>query len=25
LSSELDGVRIVNWSWINIKNWIDSL
>ncbi len=25
LPSELDGVRIVNWSWINIKNWIDSL
>jgi len=25
LPSELDGLRIVNWTWINIKNWIDSL
>lgn len=25
LPSELDGVRIVNWTWDNIKNWIDTL
>ncbi|MEZ5359650.1 MAG: hypothetical protein R3F48_12595 [Candidatus Zixiibacteriota bacterium] len=25
LASELDGVRIVNWTWDNIKNWLDSL
>ena len=25
LPSELDGVRIVNWTWENISNWIDSL
>lgn len=23
--SELEGVRIVNWTWDNIANWIDSL
>jgi len=25
LPSELDGVRIMNWTWANIKSWIDSL
>lgn len=25
LPSELDGVKIVNWTWDNIANWIDSL
>ncbi len=25
LPSELDGVRIVNWTWDNIKNWLDTL
>ncbi len=25
LPSELDGVRVVNWTWENIKNWINSL
>ena len=25
LPKELNGVRVVNWTWDNIKNWIDSL
>lgn len=25
LPIELDGVRVVNWTWENISNWIDSL
>ena len=25
LPSELNGVRIVNWTWSNIANWINSL
>jgi len=25
LPSELDGVQIVNWTWTNIKNWLDTL
>ena len=25
IPKELDGVRIVNWTWDNIKNWIDTL
>jgi len=25
LPSELDGVRIVDWTWDNIKNWLDIL
>lgn len=25
LPSELDGVRVMNWTWDNIKNWLDSL
>lgn len=25
LPSELDGVRVVNWTWDNITNWINSL
>jgi hypothetical protein len=25
LPSELDGVKIVNWTWENIKNWLDTL
>ena len=25
LPRELDGVRIVNWTWTNISNWLDSL
>ncbi|MDU0331893.1 hypothetical protein RW092_17035 [Paenibacillus sp. 3LSP] len=25
LPTELEDVRIVNWTWSNIKNWIDSL
>ena len=25
LPSELDGVRIMNWTWDNIKNWLDTL
>ncbi len=25
LPHELDGVRIVTWTWSNIKNWLDSL
>jgi len=25
LPSELDGVRITNWTWNNIKNWLDTL
>jgi hypothetical protein len=25
LPEELDGVRIVNWTWDNIANWIDTL
>ena len=25
LSGELDGVRVVNWTWANIANWIDTL
>jgi len=25
LPSELDRVRIVNWTWNNIKNWLDTL
>ena len=25
LPAELDGVRIVNWTWQNIANWIDTL
>lgn len=25
LPPELNGVRIVNWTWDNIKNWLDTL
>lgn len=25
LPSELNGVKIVNWTWANIKNWLDTL
>jgi hypothetical protein len=25
LTTELDGIRVVNWTWENISNWIDSL
>ncbi len=25
LPSELEGTRVVNWTWDNIKNWIDTL
>lgn len=25
IPSELDGVRVVNWTWNNIANWIDTL
>jgi len=25
LPNELNGVRVVSWTWDNIKNWIDSL
>ncbi len=25
LPAELEGVRVMNWTWDNIKNWIDSL
>lgn len=25
LPSELDGVMVVNWSWDNIANWLDTL
>jgi len=25
LPEELDGLQIVNWTWNNIKNWLDSL
>lgn len=25
LPAELDGVRVVNWTWDNITNWINSL
>lgn len=25
LPAELDGVRIVNWTWDNIANWLDTL
>ncbi|MBA7525069.1 hypothetical protein ES705_17216 [subsurface metagenome] len=25
LPSELDGVRVMNWTWDNIKNWLNSL
>ncbi|SHH43104.1 TIR domain-containing protein [Asaccharospora irregularis] len=25
LPSEFDGVRVVNWTWDNIANWIDTL
>lgn len=25
LPAELDGVRVVNWTWDNIKNWLDTL
>ncbi|MFA6808452.1 MAG: hypothetical protein WCR27_05615 [Eubacteriales bacterium] len=25
LSSEFDGVQVVNWTWDNIANWIDAL
>lgn len=25
LPSELEGVRVVNWTWDNIANWIDTL
>jgi len=25
LPKELEGVRVVNWTWDNIKNWLDSL
>jgi len=25
LPKELDGVRVVNWTWDNIKNWINTL
>lgn len=25
LPEQLDGVRIVNWTWDNFKNWLDSL
>lgn len=25
LSSELDGVRIVNWTWNNVVNWLNTL
>lgn len=25
LPNELDNVRIVNWTWTNISNWLDSL
>ncbi len=25
LPSELEGVRTVNWTWDNIKNWLDTL
>ncbi|MFA9422394.1 MAG: TIR domain-containing protein [Sedimentibacter sp.] len=25
LPSELDGVRVVNWTWDNITNWLDTM
>jgi hypothetical protein len=25
LPKELEGVRVVNWTWENIKNWVNSL
>ena len=25
IPSELDGIRVMNWTWDNIKNWLDTL